>query len=134
MQDHIHINNKNISLLDEKILNPLIQSMGLSDQDQIALRKELTRIITAEALLKLSLLPKQKIEELKENFNSESPFQNKLNFLQEIIKNYPEVQKAITKYFEEELPVFIKKMLTAFLEKATEEQKNKFFRLSQSSD
>ncbi len=119
------------NFLDEKILNPLLVSSGLTSEDQKVVRRVLTKIILTEVMVKaLQALPKEKVEKVKQNVEGKSP-EEQFKLLQEAIKDSPKAQKAIRDYFKKDLLDFIKKLLNTFLEKATSEQKEKFFTLSQ---
>jgi len=55
-----------------------------------------------------------------------------LPFSAESIKNNKEAREAVLAYLKKDLPEFIEKMVSAFLSKATPEQKKKFFSFSAS--
>ena len=118
------------SPLDEKILNPLLACSGLTAEDQQTVREALSRIIISEILLKIiQTLPKEKLENIEREFREKSPKQ-RLKILQDVVKNSPEAQKAVKEYTEKDLWDFSEKILNAFLEKATPEQRKKFFTLA----
>ncbi len=78
---------QNIYILDKTIINPMIEAMGIENEDKIKLKKVLSNLIFKEMLLKiLKILPEeqikkmeqmsQKIEFLKNNIdrNSKEPW------------------------------------------------------------
>ena len=116
--------------LYERILDPLIQVSGMSAEDAQVFKKELTKVIITEAILKaLGALREEEKEKVVERLKKTLSDQEKLAILQEEIKDSPEAKKALQSYLEEELPRFIKELAITFVEKTTPEKRRKFLEL-----
>jgi len=114
--------------LDTVILNPLIDSMHLEEQDKIAFKKVIASLIIKELLLKvIQVLPESITQKMEAEFNNLDTAEAKLKYLQDVIQNQPQAQNEIKNYLEKDLPDFIEKLLHVFLEKATPQQRQEFF-------
>lgn len=116
--------------LDEKILDPPIQISGISPEDAQVFKRELAKVIVAEAIQKaVEALPPDKKEEVVEKLNKEQSDEKRLKILQESIKDTSKAQQALKKYLEEDLAKFIEKLAITFAKETTPEKRQKLLEL-----
>lgn len=115
---------------DTKIINPLLKAASFAPEDEKIIREELLRLILTEALLSVGQkMPKEEIKKLETELNQGKNLQEKFSLLQKGLAASPSAQEALKEYFENQLPKLLQELLTAFMAKASSEQKQKLLKL-----
>ena len=117
----------------QHILDSLLKAMELGEEDEKVVRQTIINTLVAELSVKISKsVPESDMEEFSQRAKEVGSNQEKLGeLLQEMVDKYPEIEKAIKNYMENDYPDHVKELVFTYLDKATPEQRKKFFKLAE---
>lgn len=110
-----------------KILEPLLSVAEFEEEDKTVVKEQFYKVIFFKLMAKIiGNLSSQEASILNDKLEKASSNEERLNFFEEEAQRSENIQGAIQEFLLKDLSEIINKLLRAFSEKATPEQKIKF--------
>ncbi len=122
---------KELSNLEHVVLGPLLIATGMSDDEQVIVKKQLLLVIVAQSIQKVEQALSEEEKESLLNELSQLDPQSQLDHLASFISQNEISQQLLSEYYQKDLPQLLKRLLLKFMNSATDEQKQRFLKASE---
>lgn len=118
----------------EKILQPFLQSTGISEDEQKNVESAIGEVLTVKLLdVLVKTLSATQQQEIEQKVQAARTVDEKEQVIKELIEGDDVRKEEVQRFVQEEMPKILEEIVGAYLAHATPAQKETFFRLAKAA-